>query len=284
MARPKKQGLDYFPLDTTFDDEIEMLEAVHGNDGFAVWIKLLQTLYRTDNGELDYSDILRRKTLAKRANISEETLSEILETCVRLGLFEWVDEEKTVLASRGVKKRMDKVKEEREKARKRYESTTSNTSAKNPTRNGGNKSIESIESKVEEGEIDSPPPPDFDFDTSGGTYPSLETALTYCRSHNIPEDAARDSWYYYTKSGWKLKNGLSIAHWGLALRDNYKLIHQKQSQSSDARPITREQVVALMSTDPDAMARRRLVKAPSGDTLFLLKTTPLPNGFQEVTT
>jgi len=33
MARPTKQGIDYFPLDTEFDDDLQLLIAEIGADG-----------------------------------------------------------------------------------------------------------------------------------------------------------------------------------------------------------------------------------------------------------
>ena len=133
MARPTKTGMDYFPLDCTLSDEVEAVEAVHGNDGFAVIIKVWQALYQTENGELDCSGVLRRKTLAKRANISEERWMEVIGTCVEAGLFlkdEW--ENDRILISTGVKKRMAKVMQEREAGRKRAEKRWSkSSSAKN---------------------------------------------------------------------------------------------------------------------------------------------------------
>lgn len=41
MARPRKQGLDYFPLvDIGQDDKVQFVESVHGPVGFAIVIKL----------------------------------------------------------------------------------------------------------------------------------------------------------------------------------------------------------------------------------------------------
>ena len=45
MARPSKIGLDYFPLDVTVEDSIELLEAECGLSGFAILIKLWQKIY-----------------------------------------------------------------------------------------------------------------------------------------------------------------------------------------------------------------------------------------------
>lgn len=45
MARTTKIGLDYFPLDTQFEDKIKLIEAKHGLEGLAILIKLFQKIY-----------------------------------------------------------------------------------------------------------------------------------------------------------------------------------------------------------------------------------------------
>ena len=42
MARPKKDGLEYFPLDTDMDqdDKVRLIEAEHGILGFGILVKL----------------------------------------------------------------------------------------------------------------------------------------------------------------------------------------------------------------------------------------------------
>lgn len=120
MARPTKTGLDYFPLDTQLDDKVFGVECVHGNDGFAVIVKTWQAMYQTESGELNCSDVIRRTTLAKRANITEQQWLSIIDTAVSVGLFDkkaWEDDK--IITSRGVQKRISKVFSERESARQR---------------------------------------------------------------------------------------------------------------------------------------------------------------------
>lgn len=45
MARPQKAGLDYFELDCHMDEKIELIEAEFGLKGFAVIVKLYQSIY-----------------------------------------------------------------------------------------------------------------------------------------------------------------------------------------------------------------------------------------------
>jgi len=132
MARPTKTGLDYFPLDVDLSDEVEAVESVHGNDGFTVIIKTWQALYKTDSGDLDCSGVLRRKTLAKRANISEELWNNIIGTCVEAGLFDREQWEKhKIITSSGVRKRIGKVMQEREDGRNRMKNRKKNNNTPN---------------------------------------------------------------------------------------------------------------------------------------------------------
>jgi hypothetical protein len=122
MARSRKTGLDYFPLDCQMDDKIDMLEAEHGLIGFAVYIKLLQLIYQTESGELDMSNVFRWKTLGKKWDISEETLRKLVDTMCEVALFDKESLAKhLLLTSTGVQKRLGKVATLRKKDRQRHE-------------------------------------------------------------------------------------------------------------------------------------------------------------------
>jgi|GEM_PF-1362566 len=45
MARPGKQGLEYFPLDVYLDDKYKFIQIKFGLEGFGILIKLLQKIY-----------------------------------------------------------------------------------------------------------------------------------------------------------------------------------------------------------------------------------------------
>ena len=46
MARPLKEGIDYFSLDCYMDDKVKMIQAEFGLKGFAIIVKLWQIIYR----------------------------------------------------------------------------------------------------------------------------------------------------------------------------------------------------------------------------------------------
>lgn len=120
MARPKKVGLEYFPLDCQMDDKVEMLKAEHGLTGFAAYIILLQHIYQTEAGELDMSVVFRWKTLGKQLDMSVESLQQLLDTMFAIGLFDRTAyDERQVLTSNGIQKRRKRVAGLREKDRSR---------------------------------------------------------------------------------------------------------------------------------------------------------------------
>ena len=104
MARPKKQGLDYFPLDVNADNKMEILESEYGILGFGFIIKLFQKIYA--NGYyLDwnqYSVIL----LKKEIGVSKEKINELIDFCIEINIFhKKLYEDFKILTSRGIQKR-----------------------------------------------------------------------------------------------------------------------------------------------------------------------------------
>lgn len=45
MARPKKIGMDYFPVDTTWDVKMQLVKAKYGLEGIGCIIELFKAIY-----------------------------------------------------------------------------------------------------------------------------------------------------------------------------------------------------------------------------------------------
>lgn len=123
MARPKKEGMDYFPHDTDAvnDEKVEALRMLYGNDGYAFYFILLERIYRTKNAELDVSDAETTQILSRKVGIQQELFDRILETALKRDCFDReAYEERGVLTSIGIKKRVAPVIEKRENMRRKY--------------------------------------------------------------------------------------------------------------------------------------------------------------------
>jgi hypothetical protein len=117
MARPKKIGLDYFPIDTVFDEKIQILESKFGNDGLCWLFKFWQMAYKTETGEVNTE--LFGELLANQSRITTELQSNIIKLCEKLNLL--YKTEQNYLTSNGIKKRISVVSHERKSAIQRQE-------------------------------------------------------------------------------------------------------------------------------------------------------------------
>ena len=104
MARPIKQGLDYFSIDTQMDDKIELLEAKWKLEGFAILIKLFQKIY-SHGYYYPWSD---REQLLFAGKIHKEidVVRNFINDCINFEIFDKkMLEKQGVLTSRGIQKR-----------------------------------------------------------------------------------------------------------------------------------------------------------------------------------
>lgn len=106
MARPKKIGLDYFPLNTTMNEQFKAIEELHGNDGFTWLIKFWQSAYKKIDGIVDLNGILG-VIGAKTSRISTDKQNEIIKDCVSLGLLLEIEPGK--YTSEGIQNRIKKI-------------------------------------------------------------------------------------------------------------------------------------------------------------------------------
>lgn len=127
MARPKKEGLDYFPHDTyaQSSDKIEPLVMLHGAAGYALYFMLLEFIYREPNFTLDISDAETREEtrnlFCMKLKINVEEYEKIFKWLLKKGCFDkklFYDEGK--LTSAGIQKRASVVVEKRLKMRQTY--------------------------------------------------------------------------------------------------------------------------------------------------------------------
>jgi hypothetical protein len=84
VARPNKTGVDYFSHDTASGKTIFTLESKFGNDGYAFWFKLLETLGSQDTLSLDCNNLPDWEYLIAKTRVSEITATEILDTLARI--------------------------------------------------------------------------------------------------------------------------------------------------------------------------------------------------------
>lgn len=88
MARPIKKGLDYFPLDCTMDDEVNLIIADFGMIGYGVLISMFQTIYGS-NGYYAEWTIREQKLFSRKVGVELEKVIEIINECLSWGIFNY---------------------------------------------------------------------------------------------------------------------------------------------------------------------------------------------------
>lgn len=109
MARPQKEGLEYFPIDVTMftptDDKTYYIEAKYGMEGVGLLIKLFQLIYGNNGYYRKWSD---KETLifAKQTGTDINVIKNFILDCINEGIFSKVIFDMYgVLTSRGIQKR-----------------------------------------------------------------------------------------------------------------------------------------------------------------------------------
>lgn len=116
MARPKKRGLDYFPLDTDFfsDKKVKILKARFGADGITIYIYLLCEIYR--NGYYIKFDDDFQYIMSDDLGMSIDKVKQVLKFLLERSLFDsTLFQSDTILTSAGIQKRFQLAIKERAK-------------------------------------------------------------------------------------------------------------------------------------------------------------------------
>jgi hypothetical protein len=84
MARPKRKGVDYFPHDCLSGKTLFIIEQKFGNDGYALWFKLLEFIGTKEGHFIDYNNPADRGFLAAKCRLDEVSVTEILDELANL--------------------------------------------------------------------------------------------------------------------------------------------------------------------------------------------------------
>jgi uncharacterized protein YihD (DUF1040 family) len=89
MARPKKQGLDYWPFDCDIYDDtaVQLLDAKYENDGMMALIRIYSRIYKHEGYYLEWTTD-EKELLAYKIHMEPERLQEIVDYCIVKKLFD----------------------------------------------------------------------------------------------------------------------------------------------------------------------------------------------------
>lgn len=116
MARPKKQGIDYFPFDVNFfsDVKIRKIARACGSQSTSILICLLCNIYK-DNGYYILWDEDLPFVIADTVGVSEGAVKEVIFKAIQVGFFSKdIYEKYKVLTSYGIQSRFKSAVYKRE--------------------------------------------------------------------------------------------------------------------------------------------------------------------------
>lgn len=168
MARPLKEGVDYFSLDCYMDDKIKMIQAEFGLKGFAIVVKLWQTIYREHGYYCEWNE--EKKLLfasEEGADCGPGLINEIVQACIGRDIFsKKLFDKYQILTSRGIQKRYLSITAKRKKAEMKKEyslvevahnSINDDNNRVNVGKNQVN-SVDNTQSKVKESKVNNNAP------------------------------------------------------------------------------------------------------------------------------
>lgn len=110
MARPMKDGVDYFPLDVNVDKKFRLVEAKFGIVGFGVIVKLFQLIY-AENGyycewDEDTALIMAAENSCQKYPLSIDDVQDIISEAISRGIFDkGMYDKYGILTSKGIQRR-----------------------------------------------------------------------------------------------------------------------------------------------------------------------------------
>lgn len=84
MGRPRKQTVEYFPHFVADSKTKKILQEKWGNDGYAVWFKLLELLGKSDGHYYNCTKRIDKEYLVSEMKLSESVVDEIIAKLVEM--------------------------------------------------------------------------------------------------------------------------------------------------------------------------------------------------------
>ncbi len=105
MARPTKQGIDYFPLDTQFDDKIELYLIETESTGLAVLITLWQIIFQNEGYYIQNNEDLPL-LIKRRINVDINAINVCINVLLKRNVFSNdLNDKYGILTSKAIQKR-----------------------------------------------------------------------------------------------------------------------------------------------------------------------------------
>lgn len=230
MARPLKQGLDYFPLDTIWNDKVKFVRAEFGVAGIGILVSLWQKIYRDKGYYTPWNDDVAL-LFASDIGAGFLVVSEVVECCLRRDIFSREKyDECGVLTSAGIQNRYLAATKRRDAALEPeislvkcaeivsarinpvYVCNNPVTACSNATNQNKSNQIKINKNK------DLPSVGLKDDRPADGEKPDMDLVYEYASQIGASNDAARSFYETMDGNGWTARDGNPVRSWKAVFR------------------------------------------------------------------
>ena len=243
MARPTKPGIEYFPLDVGFlqDIKTKVIMNAYGGIAASILISLLCNIYKDEGYYIRFTDELVL-VVAVEIGTKECTVIDVIKKAVKVGFFdENIFTTHGILTSKGIQERYITAVSRRKRVFLRRDIALININVDNNSVNVCNNSVnvcKSTQSKVKESKVKESKKRDSTAITKFKK-PTLEEISTYCleKKYSFSPEAFYD---HYESNGWKVGK-TPMKNWKAACSTWQHRVHEfkqetKQKYSYDDIP------------------------------------------------
>ena len=113
MARPQKEGVDYFPVDCQFSDSAKFIGAEFGLIGYGCLVRMWQKIYGGKGYYTKWDDDVALM-FAQENKVGVNVVKEVISACIRRGIFDRdMFDRYGILTSEGIQERYAEATERR---------------------------------------------------------------------------------------------------------------------------------------------------------------------------
>lgn len=197
MARPTKQGIDYFPLDVQFDEKVELFIAERGADGLGILLTIWQMTYQNEGYYIRAGDdlclLVRRRVMA-----DIETVRGTVLSAVERGVFDYdMYERYEILTSKAIQKRFFDAAKKKKTVNvvKNYIMSGVSVSENSVYSSGNAANVKEDVKEKEDVKVDGDEKGDGKKSLSSQSEkPKKQDVLDYSKWPEMPSDQVMDEW------------------------------------------------------------------------------------------
>lgn len=234
MARQQRNDVDYFPHPVNHGKKMFYIRQKFGNDGYVIWMMLLENLGKADNHYLYLNDEIQLMYLSSEMMVDSNKLLEVIEVLVKFDEFDSELWESKILFNQKFNESISDAYKKRSNdiiTRNQLldllsakgilnESKLPRKRSKLPSKGSENTQSKVKESKVKNSKEENNIPPLDEF---------IQHALS--KNSNLDTNSIQLKYEAWIENGWKDGNNKKIVNWKSKLTNTVQYLKEKTNDN-----------------------------------------------------